>query len=140
MISPEGYLLDPQYNRTYNKKMNESTGLEWIDSITGDDITLKVGDEIRIKNTGNESSFLNWLGDYSYHYKGGTYGDYITGEIIEIITARGRFVLKEKNTGDEMYFPLHKMDIEELKIGNDEYAFREYTDLDMEYELLNIKY
>ena len=39
-----------------------------------------------------------------------------------------------------MYFPLHKMDIEELKIGNDEYAFREYTDLDMEYELLNIKY
>ncbi len=46
-----------------------------------------------------------------------------------------------------MYFPLHKMDIEKLKIGlkiqpggNDEYAFREYTDLDMEYELLNIKY
>jgi len=127
------------YSEAKKYQLKESTGFEWMDDISGDDIRLKVGDEIRIKNRGDEKSFLNWLGDYSFNYEIGRYGAYITGEIVEI-TDRGRFVLKEKNTGDRIYFPINKMDMEKINKGEDENIIRDYLGLDMEYQLLNFEY
>jgi len=126
------------YSEAKKYQLKESTGLEWLNDITGDDITLRVGDEIRIKNRGDESSFLNWLGDYSFNYKIGRYGEYITGKIVEII--RERFFIKEKNTGDEISFPLNKMAMEKINKGEDENIVRDYLGLDMEYQLLNFEY
>lgn len=109
LVSPEGYLLDPQYNRTYNKNINESTGLEWIMDEDPTEIIFQPGDRVTVHNMGDESGFEEWLGMFSNNYKSGNYGENITGVVMdnnydedEMITS---FSLEEKNTGDRIYFP-----------------------------------
>lgn len=139
LVSPEGILLDPIYNRTYDKRLNESTGLEWINDIVPENTDdFKVGDIIRIVNVSNEESFLSWLGDYSNSYRLGDYGDNIMGKVIEI--TEDSFVLEEFKTKDKIYFPKYRK-MEMLRQGlHDTSAFGEYKGLNMIYELLNITY
>lgn len=139
MISPEGILFDPVYNRTYNKNINESTGLEWMNDIVPENTDdFRVGDIIKVNNVSNEKAFLSWLGDYRNSYEGGDYGDYIVGEVIEV--TEDSFVLKESKTRDEIYFPKYQK-MERLRQGTDGgSSFGEYNGLNMIYELLNIKY
>jgi hypothetical protein len=128
LVSPEGDILDPIYNRPYTKKITESTGFEWIDDITPEDIKFKVGDTIKVKNNGSERSFLNWLGDYSSSYISGEYGI----DIIGVVNSVGQqaFTLIERGSGDRITFPNPD------KIKN----HVDYKYLDLSYELLNTDY
>lgn len=140
MISPEGILFDPVYNRTYNKNINESTGLEWMDDIVPENTDdFRVGDIIKVNNVGNEEAFLNWLGDFRFNYLNGTYGEDIKGEVTGVYEDDS-FTVKEENTGDAIYFPKYRK-MERLRQGTDDgSSFGEYNGLNMIYELLNIKY
>jgi hypothetical protein len=129
LVSPEGDIFDPMYNRTYNKKINESTGFEWIDDITPEDIKFKVGDTIKVKNIGNERSFLDWLGDYSSSYLRGEYGRDIIGVVNSV--GQDTFTLFEVESRNRITFP-----------NPDKFKkFRvDHKDLDLSYELLNTDY
>ncbi len=133
MISPEGILFDPVYNRTYNKNIKESTGLEWINDIVPENTDdFRVGDTIKVNNVGDEVSFLNWLGDYSEPYERGVYGDYIIGEVIQVDV--DSFILVESKTSDEIYFPKYQK-IERLrKRTDDSGSFGDYHGLNIVYE------
>ena len=139
MISPEGILFDPVYNRTYNKNINESTGLEWMNDIVPENTDdFRVGDIIKVNNVSNEEAFLSWLGDFSNKYEEGYYGDNIIGEVIEI--TEDSFVLEEFKTKDEIYFPKYRK-MEMLRQGSHgSSSFGDYNGLNMIYELLNITY
>jgi len=112
----------------YNQSLTESTGFEWIDDITPEDIKFKVGDTIKVKNNGSERSFLNWLGDYSSSYISGEYGI----DIIGVVNSVGQqaFTLIERGSGDRITFPNPD------KIKN----HVDYKYLDLSYELLNTDY
>jgi len=136
LVSPEGYLLDPIYNRTYNKKINESDeDFKWIEDINPKDITFRIGDVIKVHNVGDEDSFLNWLGDFSDDFLDNRFGEFIIGEIVGLDNKR--IEIRERYTNEYIFFPTYS-DMENLRTGAG-IGWSSYVGLDMYYEPLNIK-
>lgn len=113
----------------YNQSLTESTGFEWIDDITPEDIKFKVGDTIKVKNIGNERSFLDWLGDYSSSYLRGEYGRDIIGVVNSV--GQDTFTLFEVESRNRISFP-NPDKIKKFRV--------DHKDLDLSYELLNTDY
>ena len=92
------------------KDINESNDFDWV--TTTDDFKNedpKVGDVIKVVYIGPRgysasNYFLGILGIYKKRFISGVYGDYISGKVIELTKDRG-YVIKEMNTGDEIYIP-----------------------------------
>lgn len=130
LVSPEGYLLDPQYNRTYNKKIikEEINSLQWIMDEDPTEMIFQSGDRVTVHNVGNEENYIEWLGMYGDDYINGNYGEKITGEVggDDGWDEPTEFYLIEDNTGDHIYFPY------KFKMGD--------NNLKLFYELLNTKY
>jgi hypothetical protein len=117
------------FSEAKNYSINESTGFEWIDDITPEDIKFKVGDTIKVKNIGNERSFIDWLGDYGGPYNRGEYGWYIVGVVSSV--GQETFTLIEVESRNRISFP-----------NPDKFnIFRvDHKDLDLSYEILNTNY
>jgi len=113
----------------YIQPLTESTGFEWIDDITPEDIKIKIGDIIKVKNIGDEESFINWLGDYSNSYNHGEYGTNITGEVDGV--GKNMFSLSELSTRDGISFP-NPDKINKFRV--------DHKGLDLSYEILNKDY
>jgi hypothetical protein len=117
------------FSEAKNYSINESTGFEWIDDITPEDIKFKVGDTIKVKNIGSERSFIDWLGDFSGPYNRGEYGRDIIGVVINV--GQDTFKLIERVRDHRIDFP----NPDKFKI------FRvDHKDLNLSYELLNTDY
>jgi hypothetical protein len=118
LISPEGVLLDPLYNREWNgyqgPRITESDDLEWIKNtgVRGGPADLVMGERIRVHNMGSEEGYETWLGIHVDDYKEGLYGEYITGTIVYYHEKDNprlfSFEIKEENTGNTIYFPGHE--------------------------------
>lgn len=107
LLSPEGILFDPIYNRAYLSPLKESDELEWIRDTDPKDTEPRKGDKIRVHNLGTEETFLNWLSIYETTYTAGAYGPFIEGEVVEAKEDEN-FRLREKNTNAHIYFPTYK--------------------------------
>ena len=106
LLSPEGILFDPIYNREYPTPLKESNDLQWIIDTNPKDTEPKEGDKIRVHNLGTEESFLQWLSVYGTSYNDGDYGPFIEGEVIN---HEGKnFFIREMKTNDPIYFPNYK--------------------------------
>lgn len=115
LISPEGVLLDPLYNREWNgyqgPTIKESDDLEWIKNtgVRGGPADLVIGERVRVYNIGSEESYQTWLGVYLNKYKKGLYGEHITGTIVghyqKNSPESSSFEIEEENTLDVIYFP-----------------------------------
>jgi hypothetical protein len=137
LVSPEGYLLDHKYNRTYNKNINESNenDFQWIEDINPKDLTFRIGDVIKVHNVGDEDSFLTWLGDYSDDFLKNRFGEFIIGEIVGLDNRR--IEIQERYTDEYIFFPTYS-DMENLRTGAG-IGFSSYAGLDIYYEPLDIK-
>jgi len=140
LVSPEGDIFDPMYNRTYNKNINESEDdFKWIEDVDPKDMTFRIGDIIKVHNVGDEVSFLRWLGDYSHNFIDNMYGEFIIGEIVGLDDKR--IELQERYTDDYIYFPTY-LDMKNVRNGGGYHHYGgglgrvTYEGLDMYYEIL----
>lgn len=133
LVSPEGHIFDPKYNRTYNKNINESDDdFKWIEDLDPREVNFRIGDVIKVHNVGNELSFLRWLGDFSNDYIDGRFGEFITGKIVNI--TEDRLEIQELNTDEYIFFPQYH-DFEYLR-NTGGWSGLGYDGLDMYYEIL----
>lgn len=107
----------------------EIDDLKWIKDTEPSDFFIRLGDKLIVHNKGNKESFIEWLGMFDDDYLSGNYGENITGEIIYVDKdfPPTEFILKEKNTGDEIHFPINNT-IKNISKSEP------YTGLDLYYE------
>jgi len=78
LVSPEGVIFDPLFNRTYTPKINESEDLKWIQDIEPD-LRVKVSDlkeGLRVKiNTNKEDYGVFFRNDLRYYMEQSSGGE-----------------------------------------------------------------
>jgi hypothetical protein len=119
LVSPEGVLFDPLYNRVYNPRLTESEEDEW-DWAKGSILIDEPyeGLKIRVHNLGDENSFLNWIGSHNrVLYIRGQFGDHIEGEVYYV--GDRFFALKTKY--GRIFFPSNHKELEKIREGSEAY-------------------
>lgn len=114
--------------------LKESGELDWIKNVDISSYRPRDGEYFEVINVGSNEDYRNWLGDYSYHYESGEYGETIKGMVREETSIRNLgFTLQEENTGDVIFFPFYH----HMKTLNDE-PDEPYRNLKLEYRPIKL--